>query len=140
MSGPGKNNAIIAQLLMGQGVPTPRPSRPEDALSPGQLTGLQYSRDRMNDGSYQTNPDGSITSFMGSIMDAPEGGFINFPTFWGGQVLDPRAALAKALEYEQKTGQKFARYPSIKEAEAGESAVHSFMERDAEAARNRGRR
>ena len=115
--------------------------RPEDLLTAGQRVGLQYSRDRYNDGTYQVNggPDPSVTSFMGAISPAPEGGYINHPAFWGGKVLtqpngkiDFDAALARALAYEQQTGQKFARYGSLDTADAGEAMVHQIMDADSQ--------
>lgn len=129
---------VLAAAMMR---PTARPAQPEDVFTPGQMTGLQYSRDRYNDGTYQVNPgpDPSITSFKGMIKEAPEGGFINYPGFWDGHVmtlpngqLDYQGALAKALQYEAQTGQKFARYPTLDAANAGEALVHKAMEQDSE--------
>lgn len=119
--------------ILGMMAPTPRPSLPEDALNPGQMNGLQYSRDRYNDGSYQVNssPGPSVTSFMGAISQAPDGSYVNYPTFWNGKVMDPKTALGLALQYEQTTGKKFARYPDVPTAEAGEQKVHGIMEGDA---------
>lgn len=124
--------AQLAALL--QATPTPRPPQPEDNITPGQMNGLQYSRDRYQDGTYQVNPglDPSVTSFMGAISQAPDGSYVNYPTFWGGKVIDPKAALLQALQYEAQTGKKFARYPSIPAAEAGEQQVHKIMEQDAQ--------
>lgn len=128
----------LAAMLMAR--PTPRPPLPEDNITPGQMAGLQYSRDRYQDGSYQVNPgpDPSVTSFMGAVGQAPDNSFINYPTFWDGKVMkdakgniDFRAALARALQYEQQSGQQFARYPTQQAAEAGEGQVHNIMEQDA---------
>jgi len=132
------------RLVAALAAPTPRPAQPEDTITPGQMTGLQYSRDRYNDGSYQVSggADPSVTSFMGAIDKAPDGQFINYPTFWDGRVmqdaggqddgqLDYKGALARALQYEAQTGKQFARYPTVDAAEAGEQVVHKIMEQDA---------
>ena len=115
-------------------VPQPRPAQPEDAFNQGQQNGLQYSRDRYQDGSYQVNPgpDPSVTSFMGAVGQAPDGSFINFPTFWHGKVVDPHTAFGLALQYEAQTGKKFARYPTEEAALKGEQQVHGVMESDAQ--------
>ena len=131
----------LAQVLQSM-VPIPRPSLPEDALTPGQMNGLQYSRDRYADNSYILQPptpgtdDRDVTSFMGAISQLPDGSYINYPTFWGGKVLDPKTALNNALQYEAKTGKAFARYPTIDAANAGESQVHNIMSSDADALQN----
>lgn len=116
-------------------MPMPRPSIPEDKLTAGQMFGLQYSRDRYADGSYQVNPgpDPSVTSFYGAIDQDPSGKWINYPTFWDGKIIDPKLALQKALDYEKQTGQQFARYPSLDAANKGEmEKVHPIMDTDAQ--------
>lgn len=116
-------------------VPMPRPALPEDALTPGQMTGLQYSRDRYNDGSYIVGPDGQVTSYFGMTAEAPGGGYMNFPSFWDGKVQPWRDALARALQYEQQTGKMFSRYPTEEAADAGEKQVHDIMSQDSQALR-----
>ncbi len=115
--------------------------RPEDLLTAGQMAGLQYSRDRYKDGSYQVNggADPSVTSFMGAISPAPDGTYINHPTFWDGRVMrgpdgkiDFTGALQRALQYEQQGHPQFARYASPMSADAGEMLVHSIMDTDSE--------
>ena len=125
--------------------PTQRPTLltdadPESRLTEGQRTGLDYSRDVMASGAYQVNPgdDPSITSFMGATSRLPAplldaGQIINYPTFWGGKVIDPHQALTNALQYEQQTGKKFARYPTQQAADFGEmQVVHPIMDADSE--------
>lgn len=138
MADPRLTAKILSQ--MAPIAPTPRPDLPEDALNPGQMAGLQYSRDRYNDGTYQVNPgpDPSITSFMGAIGQAPDGSYMNYPTFWDGKVMrtpngqiDFNGAMQRALQHEQQTGKQFARYPTEDAANAGESMVHKIMEQDA---------
>ncbi len=112
----------------------PTDAYPETRLTPGQLFGLQYSRDKYADGSYQVNGgrDPSVTSFYGAIDKAPDGQFMNYPTYWDRQILSPAAALARALSYEKKTGGQFARYPTEAAANWGEmQMVHPIMDQDA---------
>lgn len=128
--------------------PLPRPTMPSDMnpesrLTMGQRVGLEYSRNKYADGSYQIDPPGSalspgneasITSFYGGVQQLPDGSFINFPTYSGRQVMSPAAALPRALQYERQTGQQFARYPTQNAAEWGEmQMVHPIMDRDAQA-------
>lgn len=128
--------ALIRALLAPS---PPTPQLTEAQLSPGQMVGLQRSRDVMNSGKGMINPDGSVTSFMGAISDAPGGGYMNYPTYWNGQVMSPRNAQGLALDYEANTGKQFARYPTVQAAEAGEQAVHRIMEEDARKYRGRSR-
>lgn len=120
----------LVRLLQATEQP-PVPNLTEAQLSPGQMVGLQRSRDVMNSGKGTVNPDGSFTSFMGAISDAPGGGYMNYPTYWNGQVMSPRNAQGIALDYENQTGKQFARYPTVQAAETGEQAVHKIMSRDA---------
>jgi hypothetical protein len=135
-----KSDAQKLAEVLASARPLQRPTLPTDAdpesrLTPGQRTGLDYSREKYADGSYQVNPgnDPSITSFMGAIDQTPEGDFINYPTFFDGKVIDRKAALQRAFDYEEKTGKKFARYPTVKEAEHGEmQVVHPIMDADSQ--------
>lgn len=131
-------------------VPTPlqRPTLPSDAnpesrLTPEQRFGLQYSRDRYADGSYQVDaprsrynpgPEAAITSFYGVNKRLPDGRVINMPSFWDGRVRDdPADALARALAYEKQMGGQFARYPTDDAALWGEmQAVHPIMDQDSQ--------
>jgi len=110
----------------------PPPLTVADLLTEGQRTGLQYSRDRIADNTYQRNPDGGITSFMGAISDAPGGGYFNHPTFWDGRVIDPMAARQRALNWEAANGKQFARAASPMSSELGEMLTHLVMDQDTE--------
>ena len=127
--------AVLASVRPTQRPTLPTDADPESRLTPGQRTGLDYSRDVMAKGAYQVNPgdDPSITSFMGAIDQTPEGDYINYPTFVDGKVTDRKAALQRAFDYEEKTGKKFARYPTPQAAEWGEmQVVHPIMDADSE--------
>jgi len=126
--------AVLASVRPKQRPTLPTDADPESRLTPGQRTGLDYSRDVMASGAYQVNPgdDPSITSFMGAIDQTPKGDFINYPLFVDGKVMtDRKAALQRAFDYEEKTGKKFARYPTLEAADWGEmQVVHPIMEAD----------
>lgn len=127
--------AVLASVRPTQRPTLPTDADPESRLTEGQRTGLDYSRDVMAKGAYQVNPgdDPSITSFMGAIDQTPEGDYINYPTFVDGKVIDRKAALQRAFDYEEKTGKKFARYPTVKDADWGEmQVVHPIMDADSE--------
>ena len=126
---------VLASVQPLQRPTLPTDADPESRLTPGQRTGLDYSRDVMAKGAYQVNPgdDPSITSFMGAIGETPEGDFINYPLFVDGKVTDRKTALQRAFDYEEKTGKKFARYPTVKDADWGEmQVVHPIMDADAQ--------
>jgi len=132
--------AVLASVRPTQRPTLPTDANPESGLTPGQRTGLDYSRDVMASGAYQVNPgdDPSITSFMGAIDRLPAplkdaGQYINYPTFWNGKVIDANKALTNALAYEAHTGKKFARYPTPQAADFGEmQVVHPIMDADSE--------
>ena len=128
--------AVLASVRPKQRPTLPTDADPESRLTPGQRTGLDYSRDVMASGAYQVNPgdDPSITSFMGAIDQTPEGDFINYPLFVDGKVMtDRKAALQRAFDYEEKTGKKFARYPTRQAADWGEmQVVHPIMDADSD--------
>jgi len=138
---------ILASVRPLQRPTLPTDVNPESRLTPEQLNGLQYSRDKYADGTYmvdaphsQYNPgdEPAITSFMGAIDRVPAplkdaGQYVNYPTFWDGAVVDPNKALTNALAYEAHTGKKFARYPTPQAAEWGEmKVVHPIMDADAQ--------
>jgi len=141
-----KSDAQKLAEVLAAARPLQRPTLPTDAdpesrLTPGQRTGLDYSRDVMASGAYQVNPgdDPSITSFMGAIDRLPAplkdaGQYINYPLFVDGKVMtDRKAALQRAFDYEEKTGKKFARYPTVKDADWGEmQVVHPIMDADSQ--------
>ena len=139
--------SVLASVRPTQRPTLPTDANPESRLTPGQRTGLDYSRDRYADGSYmvdpphsQYNPGGeaAVTSFYGAIDRLPAplkdaGQYINYPTFWDGKVIDRRTALQNAFDYEEKTGKKFARYPTPQAADFGEmQVVHPIMDADSE--------
>lgn len=139
--------AVLASVRPTQRPTLPTDADPESRLTPGQLFGLNYSRSKYKDGSFMVDPphsqynpgdEAAVTSFYGAIDRLPAplkdaGQYINYPTFWGGKVIDPNQALTKALQYEQQTGGKFARYPTAKDAEYGEmQVVHPIMDADAQ--------
>lgn len=133
---------ILASVRPLQRPTLPTDVNPESRLTPEQRNALDYSRDKYADGSYlvdaphsQYNPgnEPAVTSFMGAIDQTPEGDFINYPTFADGQVLDRKTALQRAFDYEEKTGKKFPRYPTVKDADWGEmQVVHPIMDADAQ--------
>jgi hypothetical protein len=139
--------AVLASVRPTQRPTLPTDADPESRLTPGQLRGLNYSRSKYKDGSFMVDPphsqynpgdEAAVTSFYGAIDRLPAplkdaGQYINYPTFWDGKVIDPNQALTKALQYEQQTGGKFARYPTPQAAEFGEmQVVHPIMDADAQ--------
>ncbi len=71
------------------------------------------------------NPDGSMTTFKGSVVGA-DGGHMILPTYWHGQVRD----IPQAMRFAIKSGIKFPIYPTVDEALAAEQRLHGIMEQD----------
>lgn len=140
--GPQKLAKALATVRPLERPTLPTDINPESRLTPGQLTGLNYSREKYANGSYavdaphsQYNPgnEPAVTSFYGAVDQTPQGDFINYPTFWDGKVIDRKEALRRAFDYEEQTGKKFARYPTVNSAEWNEmQVVHPIMDSDAQ--------
>jgi hypothetical protein len=94
-------------------------------LSPDEQAVIDYHRSNLWQGRGMKNPDGSITTFKGSVVGA-DGGHMILPTYWHGQVRD----IPKAMRFAIKSGIKFPIYPTVDEALAAEQRLHGIMEQD----------
>ena len=94
-------------------------------LSPDEQAVIDYHRSNLYQGKGLKNPDGSVTTFRGSVVGA-DGGHMILPTYWHGQVRDSPQAMRFAI----KSGIKFPKYPTVKEALAAEQRLHGIMEQD----------
>ena len=97
-------------------------------LSPEEQEVLDYHRRNLATGMYQTNPDGSITTFKGAVFDTPTGATI-VPTYWHGQVREPHEGYRMAV----KSGIRFPQYKSREEALLREQLIHKLVEQDIQA-------
>jgi hypothetical protein len=77
---------------------------------------------------YQTNPDGSPTTFYGMTMGDP-GDVRILPRYWHGTVMEPKTAYRMA----ERSGIKFPSYPDADTALAREQLLHGVMEADSQA-------
>lgn len=94
-------------------------------LSPEEQAVIDYHRSNLYQGRAMKNPDGSMTTFKGSVIGA-DGGHMILPTYWHGQVRD----IPQAMRFAIKSGIKFPIYPTVDEALAAEQRLHSIMEQD----------
>ena len=97
-------------------------------LTPEEQEVLNYHRRNLATGMYQTNSDGSLTTFKGAVFDTPTGATL-VPTYWHGQVREPHEGYRMAI----KSGIKFPQYKSREEALAREQAIHDIMAADIQA-------
>ena len=94
-------------------------------LTPEEQNVIQYHRNNLDTGLYQTNPDGSPTTFKGAVMGTPEGAML-FPTYWHGSVMEPRTEFRMAA----RSGIGFPTYKDDATALAREQVLHKVMEED----------
>ena len=94
-------------------------------FTPEEQAAIDYHRSNLYTGTGLKQPDGSYTTFMGSVVGTPEGHMI-LPTYWHGTVRD----VPDAMRFAIKSGVKFPTYPTAKEALAAEKRLHDVMEQD----------
>ena len=94
-------------------------------LTPEEQAVIDYHRQHLQLGTALRNEDGSATTFRGAIVGTPEGELL-FPTYWNGAVRE----IPDAMRLMIKSGLRFPRYKSVKEAELAEKRLHDIMERD----------
>ena len=95
-------------------------------FTPSEQAALQYHRNHLIGGTGLKNADGTTTTFMGSVVDTPNGGAMLLPTYWHGEVRD----VPQAMKFAAKSGISFPEYKSVKEALAAEQRMHKIMEQD----------
>ena len=96
-----------------------------DQFSPQEQAALNYHRQNLIGGTGKANKDGSMTTFMGSVVDTNDGAMI-LPTYWAGSV----RSVPDAMRFAIKSGIDFPKYPSVAEALAAEKRMHGVMEQD----------
>ena len=95
-------------------------------FTPNERAALQYHRNHLIGRTGLQNADGSTTTFMGSVVDTPNGGAMILPTYWHGEVRD----IPQAMKFATKSGIAFPQYKSVKDALAAEQRMHKIMEQD----------
>ena len=96
---------------------------------PAELPVLDYHRQHLQQGTFRRNPDGSLTTFYGTIVGNDKEGYQIIPTYWHGDIRE----VPDAMAFAEKSGIKFPRYKSLTQAEAAERALHTLMEEDTSA-------
>lgn len=87
---------------------------------------LKYHRNNLYGGTSLVHDDGSKTTFMGAIVETPDGGQALIPTYWAGAV----RSIPDAVRFAMKSGYDFPVYDTVEEAEAAEQRLHDIMEQD----------
>jgi hypothetical protein len=96
--------------------------------TPAEQAVLDYHRRHLQGKTFLQNPDGSLTTFKGTIVGTDRGETL-IPTFWNGAIRDVPDALRMAI----KSGIDFPVYKTPEEALAAERRLHELMEQDTKA-------
>jgi hypothetical protein len=94
-------------------------------FSPEEQAALNYHRQNLLGNTGLKHKDGSMTTFMGSVVDTDKGSMI-LPTYWGGAV----RSVPDAMRFAIKSGINFPTYPTTEDALAAEKRMHDIMEQD----------
>jgi hypothetical protein len=87
---------------------------------------IDYHRQHLAQKTYKVNPDGSITTFMGTIVGNDDMGYQIIPTYWHGELREPE----QAMRFAAKSGVSFPKYKTLSQAELAEKALHTIMDED----------
>jgi hypothetical protein len=92
---------------------------------------IEYHRQHLRNKTYLKNPDGSVTTFMGTQFSIdennPNGPTQLVPTYWNGKVLKTPREIYDAIK---SSGINFPVYRSASEAARREKFLHDIMEKD----------
>lgn len=94
-------------------------------FSPEEQAALNYHRQNLAGNTGLRHKDGSMTTFMGTVVDTDQGSMV-LPTYWGGSV----RSVPDAMRWAIKSGIKFPMYSNTEEALAAEKRMHDVMEQD----------
>jgi hypothetical protein len=94
-------------------------------FSPEEQEALNYHRQNLIGGTGLRHEDGSMTTFMGTVVDTDKGSMV-LPTYWGSAV----RSVPDAMRFAIKSGIKFPTYPTTEDALAAEKRMHDIMEQD----------
>ena len=93
---------------------------------PSEQPVLDYHRQHLQQGTFLRNPDGSLTTFYGTIVGNDKLGYQIIPTYWHGDIRE----VPDAVTFAEKSGIQFPKYKTLSQAEAAERALHTLMEED----------
>lgn len=94
-------------------------------FSPQEQAALNYHRQNLLGGTGLQHPDGSTTTFYGTVVNTDKGAMV-LPTYWGGAI----RSVPDAMRWAIKSGIDFPTYPTEKEALDAEQKMHKIMEQD----------
>ena len=112
-----------------ESVPSYYTPLPKD-LTPEELAAVQYHRNNLDRGTFLTQPNKDISTFLGARMGTQNGVMV-FPTYWHGTMLQPQTAFKEAI----RSGIKFPTYANDELAAAAEQKMHNVMAADTAAYR-----
>jgi len=99
----------------------------ELGLTPQERMLYERHLENLNGPGKVMHPDGGISTLYQMSFEGPGGKVFNIPTVYGGKILSPEEAYAKANEYGLHF---FPSYPDQKTAEERYQKMHGYMERD----------
>lgn len=94
-------------------------------LTPQEQAAIDYHRSNLLTGNALKHPDGSLTTFMGSVVGTDKGHMI-LPLYWGNDVRSVPDAMRSAI----KSGIDFPTYKTEEAALKAEERLHKIMEQD----------
>ena len=94
-------------------------------FTPDEQTAINYHRQMLLLDQAKQNADGSLTTFMGSVVGTPQGQMY-MPTYWHGEVRD----VPQAMRFLTTSGLKFPVYKTVDAALTAEQRMHNIMEQD----------
>ena len=94
-------------------------------FTPQEQAAISYHRSNLLGGTSLRNPDKSLTTFYGTVVETPEGAMV-LPTYWHGQIRD----VPQAMKFAIKSGIQFPKYKTVDDALTAEKRMHDVMEQD----------
>jgi hypothetical protein len=98
----------------------------DDIRTKNEQAVIDYHRDKLKNGTYQKNDDGSVTTFRGAVVPWTGTSQAIIPTYWDGEELPFKEATKRA----KASGISWPSYKTADEALAAEARLHKIMEAD----------
>jgi hypothetical protein len=100
----------------------------DDIRTKNEQSVIDYHRDKLKNGTYQKNDDGSVTTFRGAVVPWTGTSQAIIPTYWDGEELPFKEATKRA----KNSGISWPSYKTADEALAAEARLHKIMEADSD--------
>ena len=100
----------------------------DDIRTKNEQAVIDYHRDKLKNGTYQKNDDGTVTTFRGAVVPWTGTSQAIIPTYWDGEELSFEDAKKRA----KASGISWPSYKTAAEALAAEARLHKIMEADSD--------